>query len=379
MNLGRNTYVGDTPNYKRSKLVAESSLAPVSVSNNDNIYWNIIITNTGTTVAPVNASVTYTQSLTTDGTQRYLSLIRFTLDGSTIPIFFWDVDTTDADPNAGLYTVTIRNPAGLGTDVTVKVKYDPSYVQNDWYPGEKPIFSYNSFIDMINVALKAAHDGILGHVVGDHPIMYYNANNGLCGIAVKQTPGSPYPYQIFMNNILYNFFNNFDSKLNPETINGANNPKYAQILVKNYVINSELPVTGYTFVNQEYQSLYLWFDITTIEFVSARLKIRSEFVPTVQIGSQIEDSNAGGGPAASNLLTDFQPTYQPGDQAGPRGYTYYAPGAQYRLIDILDDDVKEVDIQVTLQDRRGKHYQYFLPPLQTLYLKMLLVKKELFK
>lgn len=382
MNLGKNSFYGDSSNFKRSKITAESSLAPTSVSNNDNIYWNIIITNTGTTAEQVDANVTYTQSLTTDGTERYLSPIRFVLDGLTIPIFFWDSYIAPPpaipDENESLYTVTIRDPNAVPPAVsTVRVYYDTTYVNNNWYPDQRPIFTYNSFIDMINVALDAAHDGIPGSTPDDEPKMFYQASTGLCGVAVKG--GLSYPYEIYMNNILYNFFGNFDAKLSTEEVSGANNPLYAQILVKDYVINNGIPAANYIFMFQEYQSLYLWYDIATIEFISNRLRIRSEFVPTIQIGNQINDANAGGGPASSNLITDFQPSYQPGDQAGPRGYLYYTPGAQYRLIDILDDDVKEIDIKVTLVDKQGKNYVYYLPPLQTLYLKMLLVKKDLYK
>ena len=373
MNLsGKRSYFGgqvdDSSNGRPPKLFGESSIAPISSYHNDNIYWNIIITNQGNEVAEVDADVTYTQSLTTDGTSRYLSPIRFVLDGTTIPIFFFQT---------GAYTVTIRDG---GLAATTPVIYDTSYVGNGWYPGEQPIFTYNSFIDMINVALKAAHDTVHG-ADGNEPIMFYNPATGLCGIAVKTA--SPYAPggtgQIYMNNILYNFFGNFDAKLSTEVAGGLNNPRYAEILIRNYVFNNGSPVTGYIFVTQEYQSLYLWFDITTVEFVSNRLRIRSEFIPTITVGTQINNASAGSGTASANVLTDFQPSYQPGDQAGPRGYMYYVPGAQYRLIDILNDDIKDFDLKINLVDRIGKRYPYYLPPKQTLYLKMILVKKDLFK
>ena len=349
-------------------LNLEGKLTPTSVSNDDNIYLNMILTNNSSEVQKLEANVTYTAPITNDATTRYLAVTRFVLDGLTIPIFFFQ---------DGQYIVTVDNKSET-------VVYDASYVNNGWYPDDQPIFSYQSFLDMINVALDDAWTaaGYVGYV---SPKFAYNYADGIIGLAyplAAYEDFAPNPPKIFMNNILYNFFGNWDAKLGPER-----DPLYAEILIRDGYVNRvtaevNMMLTEFVVMRQEFQSLYNWFDITTITFISNQLKIRGEAVPTIQLGpGQLGNASAGIGTSKTNVLTDFQPAYTPGDQAGPRGYNYFAAQGLggYRPIDILDDSIQAVDIQVYLQDRIGKQYIYYLPPRQTLYIKLALVRKELLK
>jgi len=81
----------------------------------DNVYFNINLVNNNQFSVPCQFSETLTADIVANTNDYYLSIIRFSLDGGSIPIFFF-LD--------GAYHITLSY---LGVDYSTPVVYDPIF------------------------------------------------------------------------------------------------------------------------------------------------------------------------------------------------------------------------------------------------------------
>ena len=362
----------------------------VQLDNNepDNIYWNINVTNNSDQAQPMRTYLKMPDQVIGDGKMRYFSIMRLVIDGTSIPKMLMD---------PGRFFVGIRINPPL-PDVPVlqmqEVIYDPAVVQGGGnYPDRHPIFNYQSFVDMWNVAYQLAWDSlpiVAARALLASPPLYapkflYDSATGSIGFAVQQTYANPDLSQpayaeVIMNNQVYNCVPSFHANLKTER-----DLDYASLIIRDYFLNREdVEVVGppseiFLKIKQEYSTLYNWFDITNISLISGSLPITQELTPTINLtDDNIVASSAGSGSATQPIVTDFQPSFDFGDFAGVSGYLYYTPSV-YRLIDVTNNSIDQVDINIVLKDRQNREYTYFLPSRQTMYIKMLLVKKSLYK
>ncbi len=341
----------------------------------NHIYYNIELVNNTNKAVPCQYQENLTAPIITNGKDYELATVRFVIDGITIPLFFFD---------DGTYYVAL---SWNGFSEKTAVAYTPNQSVN----GQQTVYSYTAFLQMINTAyatcitaLNVASGGTLAAAFPSllPPYMIYNNQTGMCSLLARTeyTSVGGFPIKVFMNNKLYNFFSNFYINFNGE--DNANKQDY-EIIIKDLLTtnsratNLTVPA-NYLQMDQEFVSLYNWFDIKTIVFVSNTLGVNGEFTSNVNSTNSLANtsSNAGNGPPSTNMITDFAPYYSPDDRSGPRGQLYYTPTSEYRIVDINKDNISQIDLNIFLRDRTGRQYIYYCPVNQTITVKMLFRKKK---
>lgn len=343
-------------------------------SKDDNIYYNIALTNNQNVSVPATFSQTLTSNVIDNPVDYYLSVIRFELDGSSIPIFIFKDNT---------YYITLSYGGNNYTYPILFIPYSQTIEEG------QAIFSYQAFINMINQtfitcfnALKTANPTA---PQTQAPYMLYNPNqNGLISLYAQTSYDSSLTdaIQIFFNATLYYFFDNFLTMFYSE---GSASKKDYQILVQNNygsntsALDSSIPANYYK-MSQDYPSLYHWWDTTVLSFKSTQMGVRSEYTPTQnQSNNLVSNNSAGSGVSNTSQITDFIPSISTNDPAGWRSTIVYYPSSQYRLLDLLSNQIKCIDVNISWRDKQNKEYQYYIPPNQTVSIKMIFVKKSLFK
>lgn len=357
-------------------------------SNEDNIYYNIALTNNSRVSVPCTFSQQLAASIVDPPYDYYCSTIRFEIDGSSIPIFIFHDNT---------YFITLSYDAGLTgstgispgiTAASVPVVYQPFSLTPE--EGEA-VFSYQAFIQMINTAFQNATNALVALQPGltglAAPYMLYNAaQGGLISLYATQADydvNLPNPIKIFFNDILYYFFDNFLTIYNGE--NNANHQDF-QMIVENLhdsntsTLDTSIP-SGYYRMTQEYVSLFHWWSPTALVFKSTLMGLRPEYTPTTNTSATnlVGDNTAGNSVSSTSQITDFIPTISYNDAAGWRSIITYYPTSQYRLIDILGPQLNKIDLNVLWRDQHNNENQFYIKPLSTASIKLIFVKKSLYK
>lgn len=342
-----------------------------NTTGSEYVYYNYNVVNTKTESVPCEFSETLTGAILNNGKKYFVTAVRFVLDGSSIPMFYFKDST---------YYVTLTWNGFVGQAPVVYTPFQDTHNENT-------VYSITAFLEMINAAFATAVGDLvtnssgafppLGGPTNDPPFMLFDAATGLISL-YAQTLYATFitPTKIFMNTPLYQFFTNFMVQFNGENL--ASKQDY-EILLRNLKFNTiTVPnLTGtYYKMTQEYNSIFNWFDITGIIFASNALGVVSEYLPVQNTTSNLVTNNsAGAGPSSTPMVTDFQPYLAPGDSAGIRGYLYYAPNSQWRFINLTQDIIRKFDITVKLRDKLGGEHIYYLPPNVSFQMKLAFVER----
>jgi hypothetical protein len=328
-----------------------------------NIYWNNL-----TPAATIGSSVTtFTDPILSKGKDYWLTTIDFVLDGSYIPIFTFQDNT---------YYIVLTY--GNYTSGPIPVVYQ-AYDVFPYNSGQETVYYYQHFVNMINVAfnnafvaLNAAIPGGLPGPVTVPPFMYYDPTSQTCPIYVQSTYIAN-NVSIFMNNILFNFFGNYPAVYYGE--NNANKQDYQIQVISYNELNAEtvnsIPSIR---VNQEFSSLYHWFDCVEIIVVSGTLGVRAEVVPTtIGTGTVYNNQQAGTGPATSTTIASFKPYWS--DATGPHSWLYFTATGPFRPINITQDEIRTFDLQIYYRTKNGTIHSYWLPANESLQMKFMFMKR----
>ena len=349
----------------------------------DNVYFNINLVNNNPFSVPCQFTETLTNDIVGNTNDYYLSIIRFSIDGGSMPIFFFK-DNVGGQPLSG-YWITLSY---LGVNYSLPVVYDSLYTPGATSPPyNRSVYFYQAFLHMINTTFAnifIANPGVfpIGSVA---PYMLFDPTTGLISLYAQSlyyADTLANPITIFFNTRLFNIFDNFISAFFSE--GSATYTDQQLIITDLHGSNSDLldPTipAGYLKMTQEYQSLYHWWDVSLLSFKSTMLGVRPEYVPTANTTTSLSNNGAAGsGIPFQSVATDFIPDIASNDPAGFRQSLVYLPGAQYRLIDLININTKTVDLIISFKDRQSTEYQYFIPPNQSVTVKMIFVKKSLFK
>lgn len=320
----------------------------------DNIYYNSTIVNNELRDTAAIFHETRQTSLLDDPAQYYLTIARFTLPVTSLPIFNF-LDNT--------YAVTL---SFSGSDFMEFVTYT-SLTINPF--GKQYVFNYQHFIDMINTAFSDAFTALKTAFPGAPPVtaprMEYNGYTNGVSIefenAYNPNVASP-TIEVYVNDFLYRFFPNIENQFF-----GYIQPadKNYQILIKD---NGNNVSGGITTMSQEYPTFYLWYDFRNILVTSNTLPISSE-----AIASRDQD----GTNRSLSIVTDFIP-FQFGIGEQTKTPFVYQPQPQYRLIDLYSHQpIRSIDYQVFWEDKFGNINEFLLNPGQEMTMKMLFVKKDI--
>jgi hypothetical protein len=362
--------------------------------SNDHIYYNIVIPHDDTqgyALTPAQFRVQVTTPIIEDPSDYWLTVARFSVPGFAVPLLIFKVVDGQANPNLGIYTVTLFNQSTSATSQQ-NVIFTP---RSNSSPAGAPIpsqqvipyyfvYEYQHMIDMINTALNAAWV-VVGSPGTAAPYLIYDPISQLISLITTAT----FDYkdgtgtQIFFNSPLFNLVEGM-----PSYYYGANAPlgKEYQLLSTDYKNNAYFPpdlgsngATGpatFWALTQEFFALGNWNSFKSILFAT-NMSVNKEYIPTKSTPSLSFNSLNQSDTNSIGILTDFEPdvSTSAGDS---RGIFQYA-AILYRLIDMNSNTpLRFFDITVYWSDVYGNVYPLELATGQTVTIKLLFIKRNSF-
>jgi hypothetical protein len=331
-------------------------------------YYDISYFNNGNTKTLAQLFDNRSTPIIENPNNYYLSIVRFIIPTSYIPIAIYPSVNGVADNTK--YSVTLNNTQIFLTYVPASnlTLTDPDYFF---------IYSFQQFIDMVNVALASAYT-IVGGPANSPPYMVYDAQTALFSIIAEADYDDTLNYQLYFN---FNLFALFDNFLSIRNGNGTTLGKDVQIIIKNTGNNSvEAHPEGYApplskngwQMSGEYVSTYLFNSVRSLVFISNTLPVANEAL-NVQNTSTITTGNTN-----RKILTDFEFNIESGLSNNTiRSYVQYIPFGEYRLIDLKSNSpIYCFDTQIYFQTKDLNIYPLYINPNESISMKVLFRSKS---
>jgi hypothetical protein len=404
--------------------------------NSNHIYYNISVQNNGsgtdissngipTEVASNGQELIYTfnESRAAPYLARpcdyFLSVVRFTIDSPNLPVFIPVPIVGQSNVNKTIYTVTIMGASNIPYKESViwipdnkYIPVPPGPVTQKMISPSSPYYycySYQHFVDCINIALAAAATAAgITSAAGGPPYIYFDANTrlfqlgGALSLYRTKTDGdilAPGTHNIFFNVPLLNLLSSLPAKYvaGKVTVAGPNDNKqmdYKMILSTGsdiagltgqpYITNvrrrpfptAPIPNQNDVFAIQEYSTLSLWSPVTAILFKTTLLMTAPENMstPIVYQNNNQDINETSQNAEILNILVDHYAPLTDGTEYKP--YIYYEPTGEYKLTDLYGrEPVDAIDIQVYWRDSFGNLVPFYLGLGCSSTLKILFRKK----
>ena len=362
----------------------------ITSDNDDHIYHNISITNQTNLYLPASFTETRSTPVVSKADEYEISVIRFTAPCSDIPIFkFRD----------NKYIVSFRYE--FAPNQFVNFERYVIFQQRDFVNilgvpfGNRYIYSYQRFIDMVNAALltafatfKAAYPAI---PPTSAPFFQFESETRI-SLNFQQLFLNAPTIQIFINEDLFSFFQSFSSDavmiIDPPSGNplGQPDPASAPVPTGNqtyaysitladlgnnyspsiFVPNSNHVVNwpGYSMF-AEFPTLYAWNDVRGLTFLTYSIPV---------IGDIISNTESKNKDLTYKILTDFELNTELGPES--RSNILYNPTAEYRMKDLHStNEIRTTDISIFWTDRQGLLNELFIAPNDTITIKLMYRRK----
>lgn len=378
----------------------------------DNIYYDVVITNIET-IDQNPPSLYFNETRNTpfvyDPESYYLSIIRFTLDTPTLPVFIPVIQPRQSNRDLTIYSVSLKwtNPVAPFQSFVQQtfVLYSPQITGGILVPappsqqidglqnnetGYYEILNYQYWIQLVNNAFVTCFNALNAQVTGaglalpslNIPVMAWDSVNNVAILTADQAGYSntlASPIEIYFNPALYQLFSSF-----PVIIKGSigiTNGLNAQIIMDGFgganVVKfppTAPPASQYDALQivQEYSTISLWTPITAIVFTSNTLPVVPSNIssPLLFLNGQVYN-NGGNNANIQQIVTDFV-----SDTGIYKPNIVYAPTAQYRLINLVGNTpIYNLDLNVFWKSRTGKLFPFKLSSGSTATIKLLFTRK----
>jgi hypothetical protein len=332
----------------------------------------------------------------------YLSIIRFTLDTYTLPIFIPTIQTNlvfnpTQNPNQTIYSFQFSYNGVYSNEIFIEWVPQNSFLSTPPFVNTGGIltqdlstsyyecYTFEYFISLINQQLLTAFNTFKASIMdfpdtAVAPIIAWDSSQNIARLIFEESflNSAPTPIYFYMNSPLYNLFGSFNVIRNGFTLTNGRN---FQILVLDFrgfnTYQYTNYITGDTFnvieVIQEYSTISAWSPITAIVFTSNTLPIVSNQIskPTIFVEGSVL-GNYGNNSNFQQIITDMVT-----DDAFYKPNICYNPSAQYRLIDLFGNTpLTNVDISVFWKSRVGNLVPFRLGSGATATIKLLFTKKS---
>jgi len=383
-------------------------------TNPDQVYYDVTVTNfqSTTTQPPVfYYNEQRDMPFITVPEDYYLSILRFTVDTGTLPVFIPSIQPNQGNLNLTIYSVTLSYtylgvtyvaqefldwvPQDLSAPVPVPPSGSSTGTQvND--TGYYNCYSYTFFLAIVGKAFEDAFTNLSAQVVtaggvlpsAEPPYIDWDTTSSSGTLfadvlGYDTNPNAGYtPILCYMNAPLFSLFESFPARylgyqLTPLNVQGRN----FQLLPFNKgATNLQLitPVNGdpaWTAIclYQECSTTSAWTPIQSLVFISNTLPINPNQVSTPLIfnnGSQI--SLGGNNSAIANIITDLV-----SDTGSYRPNLVYTPTAQYRYITLYGNrPLFNIDLEIFYRLRTGQLIPFRLQSGGTVTVKIAFIKKD---
>lgn len=346
-----------------------------------------------------------------DASQYYMSVARFYLENPRFPVIIPVADLSQtASPNVNklIYQVSMEyfNTTTSATSIvssplmfipddlnTPTPAYGTLNSTNLSFNKYYWLYSYDSFLEILNTALKACFDQI--------PTNYYTTQNTTVpNVQVVMSDITTHQFvinareefddaqpsaalngttnkkiRLYFNSPLMALFNGFRS------ITTADNRSRIRLYNSGDNFTSSKTVNNITFPGfiamlTDIPSTNIWNPVQSIVFTSGTIPVSQNLIGANQIfnpGTGFEAS--GSNSNVSPVITDLQIPFEPSNSYRP--YIYYVP-TPYRLIDLIsNNNLTDLSIEVFWRDRYGGIHPFELLPFCSVSLKLLFRHKSL--
>jgi hypothetical protein len=374
----------------------------------DKVYYDVVISNISSEDQPppgLYFNETRNNPIIMNPQSYYMSIVRFTLDTTTLPIIQPVIQPNQPDRDLTVYSFTLswKNPIAPFQEFFFRefVHFQPqnqaaivpsppsqnqSKLQNN-FTGYYDIYSTQYWIFLINETLEAAFAG-LQTLVGaallvlpttHAPVMTWDTNNN---VAILNADKLGYNdlltnfIEIWMNSSMYNLFSSFPviiQGLSSTTI-GKNVRVATNSLGGTNIVNFPPVTPTYEAIQviQEFSTLAVWTPITSIVFTSNTLPIVANQISAPLLFLDGNRFNSGGNNAdIAQIISDFS-----ADDGIYKPSIKYLPTAQYRLISLMGNTpIYNLDVEVYYKNRIGELIPFKLSSGGTATIKFLFTRK----
>jgi hypothetical protein len=355
--------------------------------NEDCVYYDITIRNNTNQDIVAEYYESKSSSIINNPSEYYLTIVKFRISASALRIFNFDSNT---------YGIGMKFD---GYEAFQYVEYVPVHDTNGTSnaDGQQPVYDYQSFISMINIAFRKVVIKLWeasGHTMpiqdptdlaNPVPMMIYNGESSPIIIRFPEawkTVGVAQQDKIvtYFNYQLYLFFQNFKTYFT-----NFDDPYAFRFIVDfegdNYGVASpdgtgdiRLPADrnayNYYDMSQDGTTFSNWYDISEIVVTSNTIPMVKEI-----FGSKTTEGTDQYFPILTDVSTNFLGT-TPGQQ---KADIIYIPTPQYRLISLNSHtDLNTIDFQFSYRDYKGQINPLYIGPGLVCTMKLLFIKRSLF-
>jgi hypothetical protein len=360
------------------------------------LYYDLVCTNRNISNYAGNTQLVFRdirQQVMIEKPEEYLlSVIRFQLDTTSIPVHRFEVEPNQNDPNLGIYTVTLEyTPDGVNFITTQpeplmwqRIDFNdpvppPPSANADGLQSDSPYYYSYAYEHMIRLVNKAFTEAMikLRLMVGggtldtvDPPYLVWNVDRGSASLyAIKDhydqlnTP----VINIYFNRPLYFLFSSLPFI---EMNYTATKNRHYKIITLPY--NTEIVnIDTYLRVDQEYTTVACWSPLSSIVFATGSLPVVSNELsdPIIYENNRPVLLSNGNDPK-ENIITDFI-----SDENGYRSNLLYTASV-YRYISMHQSaPIRQIEISCYWKDKFGFLRPFYLNPGASCSLKIMFKKK----
>ena len=392
----------------------------------DQIYFDITVSNlqSTTTEPPVfYFNEQRSSPFVMNPEDYYLSILRFTVETGTLPVFIPSIQPDQADRDLTIYSCSLE-----WTDPATATVYSSGETFLRYYPQDKSavlppapnattngiqnnltgyynIYNYSVLPLLVNAALQVAYAALNTAVVAAGltlpsdfaPVMTWDSSSDSAvlyfDVAGYSTyfPASTYPVppagyspiQLYFNAPLYGLFPSFPTeylgykpslngknfRFDPVNFGGIDNGTITPFPVPTAPIPSTWTSVQ---VYQEYSTIANFSPIVGLVFTSNTLPIQPNQVSTPVVYNNAQELVLGGTNSDfANVITDLV-----SDTGQYKPNLVYNPTSEYRLITLYGNrPLSNIDIQVFWRDKFGKLNPFRLASGEAITIKVAFLKK----
>jgi hypothetical protein len=328
-------------------------------TQNYHVYVDLDVVNldkTGSKEAPILRFTEVRNTPYLEAPENYfLSVVRFALQTTSLPIFIPLIQTGQNDPNLTIYSITMEYEV-LGNTITYQqyLNFVPTnlYLQTPASPLNNQdvsteyyyVYSYQYFINMVNKTILDCFNGLSALVVGAGGIMptthapFLQIDpTGLKSVLFADILGFnetlANPIKFYMNSAMYHLFTSFQQDY--YGFSGITLGRNYRIKIYSDSVNTfNFPTYNALTMYQEQSACALMNPIQSIVFTTGLLPVRPSNISAPRIFgedsglTQSQNNNTNIAP----IITDFEVPFDATNTYRPN--IEYSPQSEYRLFDL---------------------------------------------
>lgn len=363
----------------------------------DCVYLDIQTTNilgNSTQPIPINFSENRTNAILDNAGEYCMSVVRFSLDTQTLPVFIPTIQGTstgNTDPNKTVYYVGMTNGS---SSVSYPIEWIP---QNQYLSapsvGQQPIetsmnnlyyycYDYSWLAYLVQNAMTQCFNAL--GLTGTPPTFVYDPSSQKFIVSANKalfqytSPSSPPQCGLYFNSDLYDLFSTFsfiNTGLSSDNLHYMlvfNSSNGANDIIMN--TTDDNPDNNEVFIQtiQELPTLSNITPISSIVFTSSMLPVEPEQISSPQLYLEGTHLTSGNNANIGAIITDLE-----SDDGVYKPSLSYVPTAEYRRLSMLSSrELTHIQLSVYWKNRFGQLFPVTLGGGASMTCKILFQKRS---